>query len=104
MARARKISLEGDRDGETFVRERDRVRLNNQAYRVWKSMRPGGWMTLRDIAKFTGDPEASISARIRDLRKPEFGGHTIETRYVSRGLHKYRLVPNPDVQVIGGDA
>jgi hypothetical protein len=52
-------------------------------------------MTLQDIARETGDPEASISARLRDLRKPQFGGHTVErirTGEGKRGLFLYRVV------------
>jgi hypothetical protein len=49
------------------------------------------WHTLADLAT-TGDPEASVSARLRDLRKPKFGGFHIERRYVSAGLWAYRLL------------
>jgi hypothetical protein len=56
-------------------------------------MLPGGWWTLPQLAAATGYPEASISARIRDLRKPKFGGHTVERRHVSKGLWEYRLCP-----------
>jgi hypothetical protein len=27
------------------------------------------------------------------MRKPQFGGHTIERRYEGDGLHSYRLIP-----------
>jgi len=37
-------------------------------------------------------PEASVSARLLDLRKPTIGGHVIVRLYVRRGLHEYRLV------------
>jgi hypothetical protein len=50
------------------------------------------WHTLSEIAAHTKDPEASVSARLRDLRKPRFGSHTIEREYVERGLFRYRLV------------
>jgi uncharacterized protein (DUF2132 family) len=54
-------------------------------------MRHGRWATLSQIAINTGDPEASISSRLRDLRKAKFGGYKIERRYVQRGLWEYRL-------------
>jgi hypothetical protein len=38
--------------------------------------------------------EAGISARIRDLRKPKYGSHTIERRATAqKGVFAYRLVP-----------
>lgn len=90
----------GDRDGETFNRKRDGKRLNAQMQRVFEVMTDhaasrnnrGHWFGLAEIASITGDPEASISARLRDLRKPKFGSYTIERRYVRRGLFEYRLL------------
>lgn len=82
----------GDRHGETFVPSRDRTRLNAQSFRVFKAMQSGEWRTLREIAEETHDPEASVSARLRDLRKPEFGGFRVERRFVYRGLWQYRLI------------
>jgi hypothetical protein len=40
----------------------------------------GGWLTLREVAQKTGIGEASISAQLRHLRKPEFGGYTVHKR------------------------
>lgn len=83
-----------DHDGETFDRDADGRRLNAQTQRVFDLMRDGTWRTLAEIAKATGDPEASISARLRDLRKEKFGGHAVERRRrgeVKRGLWEYRL-------------
>jgi len=79
------------RDGETFVYERDARRLAGQHFRVLAFIKDGQWHTLSEIAAFTKDPEASVSARLRDLRKPKFGSHVIERQYVERGLWKYRL-------------
>ena len=79
-------------DGATFDAGRDSRRLTNQYHRVLAHLRDGCWHTLADIALATGDPEASVSARLRDLRKPRFGSHTIERQYVERGLFRYRLV------------
>ena len=77
--------------GRTYVPERDHDRLRAQLGRVKAAMTDGAWHTLGDIAERTGDPEASVSARLRDLRKAKFGGHDIARRYVSRGLWEYRL-------------
>lgn len=82
----------GDRDGQTFDRARDGVRLNAQAQAVFSYMSHGQWRTLADISAATGAPEASVSARLRDLKKPHLGGYTIEKRYIANGLWQYRLV------------
>jgi len=54
-------------------------------------MSDGQWRTLGELSALTGDPEASISARLRDLRKPRFGGLTVERKYIRRGLFAYRV-------------
>lgn len=82
----------GERDGATFESGRDLSRLNAQAMAVYRYMRHGEWRTLADIAHNTGHPEASVSARLRDLRKAKFGGFTVERRYIANGLYQYRLV------------
>lgn len=38
------------------------------------------WLTLDELAKLTHYPPASISAQLRHLRKPEFGGFIVEKR------------------------
>jgi hypothetical protein len=38
------------------------------------------WLTLDELAKLTHYPPASISAQLRHLRKPEFGGFVVEKR------------------------
>lgn len=81
-----------DRDGETFNRARDGKRLNAQAMRVFRAMQSGEWKTLREISEETGDPEASVSARIRDLRSPKLGGFDVPREYVGKGLWKYRVI------------
>ena len=40
----------------------------------------GSWLTLRELSRTTRFGEASISAQIRHLRKPECGGFVIEKR------------------------
>lgn len=68
---------ECDFDGATFDPEQDRTRLKAQLVRVRECMRDGKWRSLAEIAKITGDPESSISARLRDCRKPKFGLWTV---------------------------
>lgn len=79
------------RDGSTYDHARDGQRLHAQHNRVLAFMRDEQWHTLSEIHNATGDPEASVSARLRDLRKKRFGSHNIERRYVRRGLYEYRL-------------
>ena len=87
--------LIGDRlfDGETYDTQRDQVRLSSQLHAVCLILSDHRWHTLNEISKRINASEASVSARIRDLRKPKFGGHLIEREHVERGLFQYRMVP-----------
>ena len=38
------------------------------------------WLTLEELAKLTHYPPASISAQLRHLRKPQYGGFVVEKR------------------------
>ncbi len=38
------------------------------------------WLTLDELAKLTHYPPASISAQLRHLRKPEYGGYLVRKR------------------------
>ncbi len=87
-------ALQGHRDGDTYEPVRDYVRLNSQMLRVYQVMVDRQWHTLARLAHQTNDPEASISARLRDFRKMRFGGHTVERRNAGEGLWQYRLIWN----------
>jgi predicted transcriptional regulator len=82
-------------DGHTYDRDEDYQRLGHQIRRVFDVMKDGAWRSLQDLTRQTGDPEASVSARIRDLRKDKFGKWIItRQRMVSgkgRGSWIYRL-------------
>lgn len=81
-------------DGYTYEPEFDYVRLTGQNKRVHGCVGNGGWWTLDEISEETGDPQASVSARLRDLRKEKFGGYTIDKRPRggrSKGLWEYRM-------------
>ena len=77
--------------GETFSPELDGQRLARQLQSVWFLMRDGEWRTLDRIATVLEFPEASVSARLRDLRKR---GLTVERRRVTTtaGLWEYRVL------------
>lgn len=80
--------------GGTFDEEHDGDRLRKQLGRVWRLMIDGEWRSLYQIARETGDPAQSVSARLRDFRKPRFGSHTVERRNIGGGTHLYHLIPN----------
>lgn len=80
-----------DFDGDTYQRDRDHARLSGQLGRVADALGNGNWWTLRQLATQTGDPEASISARIRDLRKGKFGGYTVDRENMGAGTWRYRM-------------
>mgnify|MGYP003344064058 FL=1 len=80
-------------NGADYDHDRDSVRLTGQLLRIWNVVVDGQWRTLKDIAQRTGDPEASISAQLRHLRKPRFGGYTVEREYLYNGLYRYRVLP-----------
>jgi hypothetical protein len=81
--------------GATYVASLDRDRLGEQMLRVIDLMADKRWRTLREIAQITGDPEASISARLRDCRKL-WGTNALESNRRSgidpkRGVWQYRV-------------
>jgi len=73
----------------------DTQRLSSQLLRVERLMRDGKWRSLAHIAVDVGGSEAGVSARLRDLRKPRFGGWRVERRkvYCESGWFEYRLLP-----------
>lgn len=81
--------------GKTYEPKRDYVRLRGQLLKVFDTMKDGQWRTLRGIRMEIGPAsEASISARLRDLRKKSYGAHTVERVNIDGGLFKYRLIVN----------
>jgi hypothetical protein len=81
-----------DFDGVTYQPEFDEERLGNQMKAVYEIMADGVWRTLDTLAAEAEAPPASVSARIRDLRKAKFGGFVVETRRIGEsGTYKYRL-------------
>jgi hypothetical protein len=81
-------------DGPDYVPPLDHARLTDQMGRIRALMLDGQWRTLAEIRAVTGDPEASISAQLRHLRKPRFGEFVISKRRRGegrRGLFEYQL-------------
>lgn len=93
-------------DGPAYDHERDAPRLTNQLGRIFDLCRDSQWRTLREIAEQTGDPESSISAQLRHLRKPRFGSHTVDKRHrgePAQGLYEYMLIANTDGPLVTDD-
>ncbi len=78
--------------GET-VTAADVPRLRRQLDDVRRAMADGRWHTPEELEAATGHRWASISARIRDLRKVIHGGHTVLRESRGNGLFVYRFVP-----------
>lgn len=81
-------------DGRTYDAARDGKRLNTQLEAVRRVLSDGRWRTIAEIRReLTGwgidASEASISARIRDLRKAKFGAYQVGRRYIEDGLWAY---------------
>ena len=73
----------------------DKTRQLGQVYAV---MKDGKAITLWSLRCLIADKfnayhsETAISARIRDLRKPRYGAHNVETKRRSKGVYEYRLI------------
>ena len=82
-------------DGSDYDENLDKIRLSKQITRIFDVMNDGEWRTLREIEDITHDPQASISAQLRHLRKERFGSHIIEKRRRGegrRGVFEYKLI------------
>lgn len=84
-------------DGPDYVPALDRQRLTGQILRIFTLISDESWRTLDEISAATGDPQASVSAQLRHLRKRRFGHHCIEKRRRGEpksGLWEYRMLKN----------
>ena len=82
-------------DGKTYDPALDDKRLKKQLGRVFDVMKDGKWRTLSQVAEGARGTEASVSARLRDLRKPRFGGYTVERERaleMGAGIWVYKLI------------
>jgi hypothetical protein len=89
-------------DGNTAVNltTHEATQLNGGRRYVFEVMRSGQWMTIQEVqsevfkrwgAFFT---ESCISARIRDMRKWEYGNHTVNRQQRCGRLYEYQLEAN----------
>ena len=92
--------------GVTYDPDRDYTRLASALERVRAAVtgHRGEWWTLHQLAAIAQASEAGTSARLRDLRKPQFGGLPIEARRQIGGLWQYRLAPAPAPETLFEEA
>ncbi len=82
-------------NGTDYDPEKDQARLSTQIQRLFGQMKDARFRTLAEIAVLTGDPEASISANLRHLRKDRFGNHVVDKQRrggETAGTWEYRLL------------
>lgn len=81
--------FDGHADDEGAAKD---PRLQTQLERVFEHMTGEfRWHTLENVARALNIPQSSVSARLRDLRKPRFGGFLVERQLVQDGLYLYRV-------------
>ena len=94
-------------NGSDYKPEQDDVRLKKQINRVYALMIDGKWRTLSEIAVLTGDPESSVSAQLRHLRKPRFGSFVVNKQSRGereQGLFEYQLLKGDHSYFNGNNA
>jgi hypothetical protein len=77
----------------------DEKRITKQRDAVLKLMLSGNWLTLSELSQLLEReygrkfPEASVSARLRDLRKRRYGSYRVDhrRREGGSGWWEYRL-------------
>ena len=88
-----------DFKGATYNAKRDKFRLTGQALRIFRFMREQDYVSLKEIETATGDPQASISARIRSFKE---AGHDYDKRLRAgtSGTWEYKLHINPRISIV----
>lgn len=74
--------------------------LKPQTRKVFDALSDGHWHTLRQLSDASGAPEASVSARMRDLRGEEYALPLEAEKMPGSNLWRYRLTL-PDVAAAG---
>jgi hypothetical protein len=73
----------------------DLPRIASLLRRVQDLMSDGAWRSLAQIRDACGGSETSVSARLRDLRRPEHGGFAVLRQRRPSGLYLYSLDLGP---------
>ena len=91
------VVVNPDFDGDDYVADRDNARLTNQIDKVRMYMENAGYLTVKQIAADLKQPEPSVSAQIRNLRKDRFGARTVNREYRGDGCYAFKLEPKERV-------
>ena len=99
-------------NGAVYDPALDDKRLTKQMGKVYSLMIDGHWRTLAEVSTTISttirEPEASISAQLRHLRKPRFGSYQVNKRprgTREHGLFEYQLLrPEPQKDLFEGVA
>lgn len=98
----KQLPLGPDFPGVTYDPGQDKPRLVKQIEGVRTLMlRNGAYRTLAEIEELTGYPPASISARLRDLDNPKFGGYLKNKRRrggYAHGEWEYQILKPLDIE------
>ncbi len=78
--------------GSTYNAQRDLARLSDQMRRVYDALSTGRKFTLRELADAADCPEASASARFRDLKRL---GFAVDKKNLGAGTWQYFMHPPP---------
>ena len=81
-------------DGKTYDPALDSARLGSSLSRLrgFLLRSPNMWHSMGQLMRATGNDDwASVSARLRDLRKTKFGGFDIRAQRVTNGVWQYGL-------------
>ena len=74
--------------------EEDVPRILTQFDELLNIMLYRGWFTLSRLHDLTGIPEASISAQIRHMKKPQFGSYIVnKRRMLNSAIWEYQCLP-----------
>jgi hypothetical protein len=79
--------------GADYVPRRDDARLLRQVDHIREIVLSAGWYSVPDIARLTGYSENSVSAQLRNLRKPSHGSYRVEGARFPDGVWRYRVLP-----------
>lgn len=76
-------------DGADYNPNKDEKRLTKQHEIIRDLMKDGKMRSLSEIEVVTGYPQASISAQLRHLRKPRFGGYFVGKKRVKNTYYYF---------------
>ncbi len=82
-------------NGSDYNPALDDKRLTKQLGKIYSLMIDHKWRTLAEISKEVDEPEASVSAQLRHLRKERFGSYVVNKHRRGEpgcGLFEYQVL------------